>query len=251
MDQGHWEGLKANPERFFGFIYLIEVIETGNAYVGKRQYWSAKQRVRGCKSRVFDRQSPRWKESCWVESEWRFYKGSSDHLHKFMQDNPNLTYKFTILENCRSRGLLYFKEAEYQWKFCVLTSKLPDGTFKYFNRAINGVKFRPKAEYSDESKLKISSRLKGNKNALGAVRSNETRKKISDARQGIIITDEQRGKISDTLSDKTIYSFLNSSSRLEFTGTRVEFTEKFCLNPLCVGRVISGKQKTTKGWCLV
>lgn len=142
-DQGHWVGQKADPHNNFGFIYLIEDLTTGKAYVGKRQYWLAKPRVKGCKSKVSDKSSPKWKASCWTESPWRDYRGSSKDLAKWQREFPSHEYRYTILEQFVCRGDLVYGEVKWMWEFRVLEAQLLSGERKFFNKNIPAVKFIP------------------------------------------------------------------------------------------------------------
>lgn len=143
-NQGHWEGLKADPYHYFGFVYLIEDLTIGRKYIGRKQYWMAMQR-KGCKSRVTDRQGDKWKCRCWKESEWRTYKGSSPSLNKWMIQNPDNEYKYTIIKQCRSKGTLHYQELKELWKEDVLAIRHPDNpeVYLYFNRSIGAIRFRP------------------------------------------------------------------------------------------------------------
>lgn len=142
-NQGHWVGLKADTKNFFGFIYLITDTETNRKYIGKKQFFFAKPRAKGCRSKVADRQSPKWKGCCWKDSGWRDYKGSSPSLAKWMKANPDNIYTYEIIQLCRSRGLLTYTEVAEMWERKVLETKLPDGEYEYFNRHIGAIKFRP------------------------------------------------------------------------------------------------------------
>ena len=143
MTEHHWCGLDPDPDNNFGFIYRIDVVESGHAYIGKRQYWKAKRGAPKCKSKVFDKGSPKWKESCWVPSDWEYYSGSSFILDNFKKKFPDYTYVHTLLTNCKSRAILIYSEAKAQWDEDVLVAKLEDGRHKYFNQQIGAIKFRP------------------------------------------------------------------------------------------------------------
>jgi len=142
-NQGHWVGLKADPYHYFGFIYIITDETTGRKYIGKKQYWSAKHRIKGCKSKVTDRQSKQWKCKCWKDHNWRDYKGSSPSLAKWMKDNPDNNYTYEIIKQCRSKGSLHYHELKMLWDMNVLTETFEDGEYVYFNRSIGAIKFRP------------------------------------------------------------------------------------------------------------
>lgn len=136
-------GIKAEPEKFFGFLYCITHKKSKKKYIGKKQYYTAKQKVKGCKSKITDRQSPRWKSCCWQESDWRTYSGSSKSLTKFIKDNPDDIFEYKIIHQCRSRGTLHYGELKELWKRDVLGAEFKDGTPMYWNLAIGGIKFRP------------------------------------------------------------------------------------------------------------
>jgi NUMOD3 motif. len=88
----------------------------------------------------------------------------------------------------------------------------------------------------------------------------ETRAKIAASHIGLRPTDEARrnmslakigkcvGRDSPTY-DHTIRHFVHSDGS-EFIGTRGDFILKFCLRDGCVSAVISGRQKSVKGWKL-
>ena len=59
-------------------------------------------------------------------------------------------------------------------------------------------------EHSKESKEQISESQKGNKNALGSVRSPEARKKVSEARKGKKLSSEHRSKLSEAKKGKKL-----------------------------------------------
>lgn len=143
-NQGHWTGLEVNPDKHFGFIYRITHNPSGRRYIGRKQIWMAKQGVKGCRSRVMDRQSPKWNDKCWRESNWKVYTGSSKNLLKHISEHDVSEYTFEIIEICTSRGELTYCEARAQWDARVLEATLPDGSYEYFNGQIGACKFRPK-----------------------------------------------------------------------------------------------------------
>jgi len=148
----HWIGCNPNPHDFFGFIYLITDMTSGKKYIGKRQYWASRPRVKGCKSKVTDKQSDKWKSCCWKEADWRLYSGSSKSLTKWMEEHPTHEYEFRILRQCRSRGSLHYAEIEAQVASGSLWKRDRDGKI-FFNRQISACKFVPPAHYEEEEWL--------------------------------------------------------------------------------------------------
>ena len=144
IDQGHWIGKQVDPKTTFGFIYCISDLTSGKKYIGRKQVWMAKPGVKGCKSKVADRCSEKWKPCCWKESDWREYAGSSKSLKDWMKHNRHHEYEFRILRVCRSRGVLTYCEAMEQWDRRVLHKLMPNGELEYFNGQIGAVKYRPR-----------------------------------------------------------------------------------------------------------
>ena len=148
-NQGHWVGLKANPHDYLGFIYMIVDENTCRKYIGRKNYWLKKQGVKGCKSAVADKSSPKWKAKCWKESPWREYKGSSPSFKKWQKQYPEHTYTYHIIRQCRNRSELHYAEVEELvsrgalWKMISDPSEGDyDSHFEYFNRQIPATKFR-------------------------------------------------------------------------------------------------------------
>lgn len=152
--QGHWRGIKANPHDYLGFIYEIVDLTCGRKYVGRKQYWLVKNGTRkGCKNLVSDKRSDRWKPSCWVESDWRSYKGSSPSFTKWMKKFPDHEYSFNIVRQCYNKSELHYAEVEELvmrgalWKRINnlgSTDGVADSDYEYFNRQIPATKFRVK-----------------------------------------------------------------------------------------------------------
>lgn len=148
--QGHWVGLTVDIGTNFGFIYIITDMNTGQKYVGKKQCFFTKTGAPKCRGKVNDRGSTRWKDSCWKESNWKKYKGSSNILKDHMKKFPKHTYEYRVVRLCRSKGALTYSEVEVMWELKVLSSKLPDGEYEYFNRQIGAIKYRPPAYMFDK-----------------------------------------------------------------------------------------------------
>lgn len=145
MSDHHWAGETPDPERYLGFVYLITDELTGKAYVGRKNYWIARSK-KGCKSRVTDKGSDKWKPECWKASDWEYYKGSSKALRDHMRDHADHEYSFVILKQVQSKGRLSYEECKEQWKRDVLCARLPDETYRYLNGNIQAIRFRPKKE---------------------------------------------------------------------------------------------------------
>jgi len=149
----HWIGVKPNPHEYFGFIYVITDVTAGRYYVGKKQYWAAR-RIKGCRSKVTDKRSSKWKSKCWSESDWRFYKGSSKNLQAWMEDHPTHQYEYRIVKQCRAKGTLHYSEIEALVRSgCLWIRSCETGEPLFFNRQIPACKFRPQDFYGEEEWL--------------------------------------------------------------------------------------------------
>lgn len=168
-----------------GFVYLIENLDTGRAYVGKK-FTKAKRKGKT------------------VESDWRRYWGSSTDLCLDLKRLGHHRFRRTILYFCLTKAATNFHEVEEQFKRDVLSAKLPDGSPKFYNKNIMGRWFTapetttPEANarrsasmtglkrkpFTEEHRAKISASLVGTKRAAGHVPSAEKRAKISAALTG-------------------------------------------------------------------
>ena len=111
------------PEDCEGFVYLITNTTNGKMYVGKKLAKFKKTRP-PLKGRINKRRSK-------VESDWKDYWGSNDHL---LEDVAQLgKNKFTrqILYICNNRGAMSYLEAREQFERRVLESD------EYYNGIIN------------------------------------------------------------------------------------------------------------------
>jgi hypothetical protein len=91
------------PEDFVGFVYLIEEIETGMKYVGKKLFWKpGTKTVKGKKKKIHK------------ESDWRAYFGSSKALQEQVETRGPEAYKRSILRLCTKKGELSYYELKEQ-----------------------------------------------------------------------------------------------------------------------------------------
>lgn len=135
MDNGHWQYPKEiNPEEWFGFVYRIVEKSTGKEYIGKKQFWAVtRKKIKNRKNR----------KRIVKEGKWRTYTGSSKALNAAIAEHGMDKYTFTIESLHTTKGSLFYAEVEKQVKENVLREKLKDGTPKYYNRQIAGVRFIP------------------------------------------------------------------------------------------------------------
>lgn len=111
------------PEDCEGFVYLITNTTNGKRYVGKKLAKFKKTRP-PLKGRINKRRSK-------VESDWREYWGSSDHLLEDVEKLGEKNFTRQILYICSGRGAMSYLEAREQFERRVLESD------DYYNGIIN------------------------------------------------------------------------------------------------------------------
>lgn len=100
---------KEKADHYYGFVYVIENIETGKRYIGRKYFTKASSKqVKGKKRR------------CRKESDWQEYWGSSQRLLLDLQELGKEKFKRVILRLCKTRGECNYWEAKYQFSFNVL-----------------------------------------------------------------------------------------------------------------------------------
>jgi hypothetical protein len=144
VDTGHWTYFQDfDPEQWFGFVYRIVDLDSGQHYIGKKTFWSTRRKVikaRKNRKRVTS------------ESKWREYTGSSTHLNTAISTKGKDRFLFIIESLHKSRGSLFYEEVRKQVMEDVLRKTLPDGiTPKYYNRQIGGVRFIPPKQDAEEA----------------------------------------------------------------------------------------------------
>ena len=76
------------------------------------------------------------------------------HINTALANLGKEAFKFEIESLHATRGSLVYAEVRYQVTEDVLRARLSDGTRKYFNGMISGVKYLPAVETLEEAKMK-------------------------------------------------------------------------------------------------
>lgn len=145
---GHWEHpTDMDPSNMQGFIYLIINNETTRAYIGKKKYFSV--------TTLPPLKGKKRKRKKWTEMKWREYTGSSAELNEDIEKLGKDKFSFIVLQECETQGELTYSETNLQHKVNVLTDVLPDGSRKYYNKAIGAIKFLPPTIVSESTREKL------------------------------------------------------------------------------------------------
>lgn len=105
---------------YVGFVYIIEHLESGKKYVGKKGFLASKTIQRkGKKKRVR------------VPSDWQSYWGSSDSLHSDVLALGEDKFERRIIRLCKTKTELGYYELKYQVENDVLLK--PD---EYWNNFV-------------------------------------------------------------------------------------------------------------------
>ena len=122
-ETGHWKVYGAIPDDTYGFIYEITNLITNKKYIGKKQMVRRIKRnpLKGKKRKRIDL----------VESDWKYYTGSSDALNIDIASNGTENFLFKIIKFCNSKFELSYFEAKMQFEKDVLLSD------DYYNGIIN------------------------------------------------------------------------------------------------------------------
>ena len=123
----HWQYREKDitelPDEVVGFVYQITNTTNGMKYVGKKLAKFRKTRP-PLKGKINKRRSK-------VESDWRDYWGSSDHLQSDVEKLGEEKFTREILHYCPSRGVASYLEAREQFERRVLEKD------EYYNGIIN------------------------------------------------------------------------------------------------------------------
>ena len=87
------ENVTSKSFPYHGFVYLIENLENGMSYIGKKSFTFSKTRQVNKKRKKY--------KAC---SDWRTYYGSSEALAKDYEAYGPEAFRRTILHLCQSKG---------------------------------------------------------------------------------------------------------------------------------------------------
>tara|TARA_R110000851_G_scaffold41082_6_gene103331 strand:- start:2010 stop:2615 length:606 start_codon:yes stop_codon:yes gene_type:complete len=147
-NNGHWEfPTDLTPTEYQGFIYLVINKLTTRSYIGKKKFFSVTTLppLKGYKR----------KRKKYTEMKWRTYTGSSVELNEDIEKHGISNFQFIVLDQCKTQAELTYSETNLQHTMDVLTAFLPDGTRKFYNKAIGAIKFLPPTIVSEKTREKL------------------------------------------------------------------------------------------------
>lgn len=98
-----YEPENLDPKEIYGFVYLIENLNNGKKYIGKKFFWTMK-------SRQVNKKKKRYK----AESDWKDYYGSSEELKNDVETLGKDSFKRTILHICKTKAECAYLELKEQ-----------------------------------------------------------------------------------------------------------------------------------------
>jgi len=123
-----YEGLdELDLSDYYGFVYLIIDLTNNKKYIGRKYLWSRRaKKIKGKRRRSITVK----------ESDWRYYKSSSDVLKQQISEHGLNKFSFIILYFCKTKGMTNYSEVKEQFARDVLYARLPNGDFEYYNNCI-------------------------------------------------------------------------------------------------------------------
>lgn len=131
---GHWVSLcgEIQPEKLFGFVYVVYNKAHNRFYIGKKQFFSVtKKKVVG-KTR---------RKTCIKDSNWLKYLTSSEYVKKDIEELGKENFEFFIIETYETKAGLVYAEANLQHHFNVMQKPLDSSIRKFYNANIAAIKF--------------------------------------------------------------------------------------------------------------
>lgn len=108
------------PDECIGFVYLITNITNGRKYVGKKLAKFAKTSIKTVKLKNGTKKKKKIRSK--IDSDWREYYGSSEHLTKDVELLGKDNFSREILHYCNSKAVCSYIEAKEQFDRKVLES---------------------------------------------------------------------------------------------------------------------------------
>jgi hypothetical protein len=105
----------SDKEYILGFIYMITNTINNKKYIGKKQCWKT--------IKMPPLKGKRNKRHKLKETDWKSYTGSCNDLNNDIKEHGMDTFKFEILQYCRSKWELSYYELKQQMNYDVLVAE--------------------------------------------------------------------------------------------------------------------------------
>lgn len=114
-----------DPTGWYGFVYEITNIKTGQSYIGRKYFSKAtSKKVKGKVKRSR------------TNSDWVDYWGSSKVLQAQVEKYGKDSFRREIIRLCKTRGECNYMETRIQIDLRVLETKLANGEYQYLNENV-------------------------------------------------------------------------------------------------------------------
>jgi hypothetical protein len=114
------EELNELPDDCVGFVYIIENLISGRRYIGKKLSKFSRTKYQTVTLKNGTKKKKKIKSK--IESDWKEYYGSSEHLTKDIELLGKENFRREILFLCQSKAMCSYIEAREQFTNKVLES---------------------------------------------------------------------------------------------------------------------------------
>lgn len=112
------EFTKEDIQDAIGFVYLITNLTNNRQYIGKKQFYSFTTSMKTVTLKSGEKKKKRVKKTS--DSDWLTYYSSSIELNSDVELLGKENFKREILYLCKTKGVMSYMEAKYQFQYEVL-----------------------------------------------------------------------------------------------------------------------------------
>lgn len=120
------KNIVAIPEDFIGFVYLITNKLDSRIYIGKKLFNSTRRSKIGVREKAATKTRKKYKINI-KDSGWQDYHSSCTELQNDIKTLGKENFTFKILELCKTKAELTYKEVKTQFEFNVLETNSYNG----------------------------------------------------------------------------------------------------------------------------
>jgi hypothetical protein len=223
-----------NPDKYFGFVYLITNKKNQRKYIGCKQYWQMRHRKK------------------YKPSNWRVYTSSSKELNQDIEKIGKRRFKFEIIQEYETKRGLHYYEQYYQMKYHVLTSFIKStGEPAYYNKNVGGVRFYvPLEKFEDpEYRKKLSASVKARwDDPDSAFNTPEYRKKQREDAKARWDDPEVRKKLSEARCRGPYRITFDTGESIIVSKSLRKWANSNGYNQGALSELLGGKPRFDKRW---